>query len=98
MWETVGLWNYSVPGLYLFAQFCLGILFALSNLVNRSVFIFLSNGDGQSLPDDSAAEGELQVSDPIYACCFFGLVSLFHQLCLSQQSLFALKASENPNV
>ncbi|CAO2832677.1 unnamed protein product [Amaranthus hypochondriacus] len=56
MWETVGLWNYSVPGLYLFAQFCLGILFALSNLVNRSVFIFLSNGDGQSLPDDSAAE------------------------------------------
>ncbi|GFQ02354.1 piezo-type mechanosensitive ion channel homolog [Phtheirospermum japonicum] len=43
IWEMVGLWHYPIPGFFLLAQFCLGILVALGNLVNNSVFLCLSN-------------------------------------------------------
>lgn len=39
----IGLWHYPIPGFFLLAQFCLGILVALGNLVNNSVFLWLSN-------------------------------------------------------
>ncbi|KAL6324309.1 hypothetical protein AAG906_012555 [Vitis piasezkii] len=42
IWETIGLWHYPIPGFYLLAQFCLGILIALGNLVSNSVFLYLS--------------------------------------------------------
>ncbi|PKI78240.1 hypothetical protein CRG98_001411, partial [Punica granatum] len=47
VWETIGLWHYSIPGLYLLAQFCLGILVAMGNLVNNSIFHCLSVGPRQ---------------------------------------------------
>ncbi|KAK4408031.1 Piezo-type mechanosensitive ion channel [Sesamum angolense] len=43
IWEMVGLWHYPIPGFFLLAQFCLGVLVALGNLVNNSVFLCLSN-------------------------------------------------------
>ncbi|KAK9732624.1 hypothetical protein RND81_04G011100 [Saponaria officinalis] len=56
IWETVGLWHYSFPGLYLVAQFCLGVLVAVGNLVNSSVFFYLPDGADQSFSDDSTVE------------------------------------------
>ena len=53
----IGLWHYPIPGFFLLAQFCLGILVALGNLVNNSVFLWLSDEDGQSSNDNSTAEG-----------------------------------------
>ncbi|KAL3647917.1 hypothetical protein CASFOL_008885 [Castilleja foliolosa] len=47
IWEMVGLWHYPIPGFFLLAQFCLGILVALGNLVNNSVFLCLSNEERQ---------------------------------------------------
>ena len=48
LWEIIGLWHYLIPGLYLLAQFCLGVLIALGNLVSNSVFLYLSDWEGQS--------------------------------------------------
>lgn len=47
IWETVGLWHYTIPGFYLLAQFCLAILVAMGNLVNNSVFVSLTVGARQ---------------------------------------------------
>ncbi|CAL5378992.1 unnamed protein product [Camellia sinensis] len=56
VWETIGLWHYPIPGFFIFAQFCLGILVAMSNLVNSSVFLYLSDGDAQSTNDNCTVE------------------------------------------
>lgn len=58
IWETIGLWHYPIPGLFLLAQFCLGVFVALCNLVNNSVFQYLSDEDRQSSSDDHTVEGE----------------------------------------
>lgn len=62
IWEMVGLWHYPIPGFFLLAQLCLGILIALGNLVNNSVFLCLSDGDRQSSSDNSAEKGSNGVS------------------------------------
>ncbi|MBA0802568.1 hypothetical protein Gohar_012850, partial [Gossypium harknessii] len=56
IWEMVGFWRYPIPGFFLLAQFCLGILVALGNLVNNSVFVFLSDKDALS-SNNSPGEG-----------------------------------------
>ncbi|CAN1232869.1 Piezo-type mechanosensitive ion channel homolog, partial [Linum perenne] len=56
IWETIGLWHYPIPGFYLFAQFCLGVLVALGNLVNNSVFQYLSDLGVQYSKHDSSIE------------------------------------------
>lgn len=53
----VGLWHYPIPGFFLLAQFCLGVLVALGNLVNNSVFVYLSGEDGRSSSETSTVEG-----------------------------------------
>lgn len=53
----VGLWHYPIPGFFLLAQFCLGILVALGNLVNNSVFLCLSDEDARFSNDNSTVEG-----------------------------------------
>ena len=58
IWEMVGLWHYPIPGFFLLAQFCLGILVALGNLVNNSVFLCLSDEHGQPSNQNSTAEGD----------------------------------------
>ena len=57
IWDMVGLWHYPLPGLFLLAQFCLGILIALGNLVNNSVFLYLSNEGNGSSNDNSTVQG-----------------------------------------
>jgi len=57
IWDMVGLWHYPLPGLFLLAQFCLGILVALGNLVNNSVFLYLSDEGNGSSNDNSTVEG-----------------------------------------
>ncbi|XP_068663316.1 piezo-type mechanosensitive ion channel homolog isoform X1 [Aristolochia californica] len=49
IWETIGLWHYPIPGFFLLAQFCLGVLVAMGNLVNNSVFLYLSDEDVRSV-------------------------------------------------
>lgn len=57
IWEMVGLWHYPIPGFFLLAQFCLGVLVALGNLVNNSVFVYLSGEDGRSSSETPTVEG-----------------------------------------
>jgi hypothetical protein len=57
VWETVGLWHYSIPGLFLLAQFCLGVFVALCNLVNNSVFLYVNPKGGPSSSDDHLIDG-----------------------------------------
>ena len=57
IWETVGLWHYSIPGLFLLAQFCLGVFVALCNLVNNSVFLYVKSVDGPSSSGDHLIDG-----------------------------------------
>ncbi|KAL5566153.1 hypothetical protein UlMin_029317 [Ulmus minor] len=73
IWETIGLWHYSIPGLYLLAQFGLGVLVAMGNLVNNSVLTYLSNGDGSSSNDNSTVEGEEETKVFIVATIAWGL-------------------------
>ncbi|KAL3849827.1 hypothetical protein ACJIZ3_011709 [Penstemon smallii] len=58
IWEMVGLWHYPIPGFFLLAQFCLGILVALGNLVNNSVFLYASNEERQF-----SSENEIEVKE-----------------------------------
>ncbi|KAF3336299.1 piezo-type mechanosensitive ion channel isoform X3 [Carex littledalei] len=58
IWETIGLWHYSIPALFLLAQYCLGVFVALCNLVNNSVFLYLSGRDGHSADEDRDEEKE----------------------------------------
>lgn len=53
IWEMVGLWHYPIPGFFILAQFCLGVLVALGNLVNNSVFLYISDED-QEMPNGEA--------------------------------------------
>lgn len=57
IWETIGLWHYSIPGLFLLAQFCLGVFVALCNLVNNSVFLYVNPKGGPSSSDDQLIDG-----------------------------------------
>lgn len=53
----VGLWHYPIPGFFLLAQFFLGVLVAIGNLVNNSVFLCLSNEERQSSNENETEEG-----------------------------------------
>ncbi|KAL9683988.1 hypothetical protein QQ045_021419 [Rhodiola kirilowii] len=62
IWEIVGFWHYPIPGLYLLAQFCLGVLVAVGNLVNNSVFQYMSGEEGQSsMESNEEVEDETKV-------------------------------------
>lgn len=58
IWETIGLWHYPIPGFFLLAQYCLGVLVAMGNLVNNSVFLFLSDEDGRYTNSNAIAQGK----------------------------------------
>ncbi|XP_057960873.1 piezo-type mechanosensitive ion channel homolog [Malania oleifera] len=72
-WETIGLWHYPIPGFYLLAQFCLGFLVAIGNLVNNSVFLYLSDGDRESTNDDFTIEDKEETKVLIVATIAWGL-------------------------
>nr|POF15845.1 piezo-type mechanosensitive ion channel like [Quercus suber] len=73
IWETIGLWHYPIPGFFLFAQFGLGGFVAMCNLVNNSVFLYLSDGNGQSSNEDSSFEEKEETKVLIVATIAWGL-------------------------
>ncbi|XP_057474427.1 piezo-type mechanosensitive ion channel homolog [Actinidia eriantha] len=73
IWELVGLWHYPIPGFFLLAQFCLGILVALGNLVSSSVFLYLSDEDGRSSNDNCTVEVKEETKVLIVATIAWGL-------------------------
>lgn len=79
IWEMVGLWHYPIPGFFLLAQFCLGVLVALGNLVNNSVFLYLSDEDWRSSNESSTVEGdEIQhFSHPLFIFNFHSFIMGF---------------------
>ncbi|CAA0828575.1 Piezo-type mechanosensitive ion channel homolog, partial [Striga hermonthica] len=73
IWEMVGLWHYPIPGFFLLAQFCLGILVALGNLVNNSVFLCLSNEERQNSNEIKTEEVKEDAKVLIVATIAWGL-------------------------
>ncbi|KAL3626048.1 hypothetical protein CASFOL_029597 [Castilleja foliolosa] len=73
IWEMVGLWHYPIPGFFLLAQFCLGILVALGNLVNNSVFLCLSNEEKQFSNENKTEEVKEDAKVLIVATIAWGL-------------------------
>lgn len=73
VWELVGLWHYSIPGLFLLAQFCLGVLVALGNLVSNSVFLYLHDEDGRTSNDNCSVEVKEETKVLIVATIAWGL-------------------------
>lgn len=57
----VGLWHYPIPGFFLLAQFCLGFLIALGNLVNNSVFLCLSSEERRFSNENKTEEGTMLI-------------------------------------
>ncbi|XP_022719322.1 piezo-type mechanosensitive ion channel homolog [Durio zibethinus] len=90
IWETIGLWHYPIPGFYLLAQFSLGVLVALSNLVNNSVFLYLSDRDGLSSNDDSTLDVTEETKALIVATIVWGLRKTSHAMALLFLFLIAL--------
>ncbi|XP_050265819.1 piezo-type mechanosensitive ion channel homolog [Quercus robur] len=91
IWEMVGLWHYPIPGFFLLAQFCLGILVALGNLVNNSVFLCLSDEHGQPSNQNSTAEVEEETKVLIVATIAWGLRKSSRAIMLALIFLIAMK-------
>uniref|UniRef100_A0A2N9GZF8 Piezo-type mechanosensitive ion channel homolog domain-containing protein n=1 Tax=Fagus sylvatica TaxID=28930 RepID=A0A2N9GZF8_FAGSY len=96
IWEMVGLWHYPIPGFFLLAQFCLGILVALGNLGNlfplclmTSVFLCLS--DGQPSSQNSTVEVEEETKVLIVATIAWGLHKSSRAIMLALIFLIAMK-------
>ncbi|CBI34341.3 unnamed protein product, partial [Vitis vinifera] len=91
IWETIGLWHYPIPGFYLLAQFCLGILIALGNLVSNSVFLYLSDREGQSTRDNCTTEEKEETKVLIVATIAWGLRKSSRAIVLALIFLIATK-------
>ncbi|XP_037492491.1 piezo-type mechanosensitive ion channel homolog isoform X2 [Jatropha curcas] len=91
IWEMVGLWHYPIPGFFLLAQFCLGILVALGNLVNNSVFLYLSDEGNRSSNENSTAEVEEDTKVFIVATIAWGLRKCSRAIMLALIFLIAMK-------
>ncbi|XP_024017344.1 piezo-type mechanosensitive ion channel homolog [Morus notabilis] len=91
IWEMVGLWHYSIPGFFLLAQFCLGILVALGNLVNNSVFLYLSDEDRQSSNDNDGVRGQEETKVLIVATIAWGLRKSSRAIMLALIFLISMK-------
>ncbi|XP_020211265.1 piezo-type mechanosensitive ion channel homolog isoform X2 [Cajanus cajan] len=72
IWETIGLWHYPIPGYYLLAQFGLGFLVAMCNLVNSSVLLCVTD-QGQLTADESVMEEEEGTTLLVVATIAWGL-------------------------
>ncbi|KAK9161398.1 hypothetical protein Syun_007739 [Stephania yunnanensis] len=91
IWETIGLWHYTIPGLFLLAQFCLGFLVAVGNLVNNSVFLCLTDEDGQSPRENYAVGDKEETKVLIVATIAWGLRKSSRAITLVLLSLLAMK-------
>ncbi|KAJ6682941.1 hypothetical protein OIU74_021070 [Salix koriyanagi] len=91
IWETIGLWHYPIPGFYLLAQFCLGVLVSLVNLVNNSVFLYLSDEDRELSNHDFVVEESEETKVLIVATIAWGLRKISRAIALLLIFLIALK-------
>lgn len=91
IWETIGLWHYSIPGLFLLAQFCLGVFVALCNLVNNSVFVYTTTEGGASSSDDHLIDEKEDTMVLIVATLAWGLRKLSRAITLMLLFLLVVK-------
>ncbi|XVE73201.1 hypothetical protein DITRI_Ditri11bG0098300 [Diplodiscus trichospermus] len=91
IWEMVGFWHYPIPGFFLLAQFCLGILVALGNLVNNSVFLYLSDEDSLSSGNNSSVEVDGETKVLIVATIAWGLRKCSQAIMLALIFIIAMK-------
>ncbi|TVU20778.1 hypothetical protein EJB05_30374 [Eragrostis curvula] len=91
IWETIGLWHYSIPGLFLLAQFCLGVFVALCNLVNNSVFLYVTSEEGPSSSDDHIIDEKEDTMVLIVATLAWGLRKLSRAITLTLLFLLVMK-------
>ncbi|XWS31628.1 hypothetical protein CRYUN_Cryun23aG0092700 [Craigia yunnanensis] len=91
IWEMVGFWHYPIPGFFLLAQFCLGILVALGNLVNNSVFLYSSDEDAVSSNNNSAVEVDGETKVFIVATIAWGLRKCSRAIMLALIFIIAMK-------
>ncbi|XP_050238768.1 piezo-type mechanosensitive ion channel homolog [Mercurialis annua] len=91
IWEMVGLWHYPIPGFFLLAQFCLGVLVALGNLVNNSVFLYVSDESNQPSNATSKEEVEEDTKVLIVATIAWGLRKCSRAIMLALIFLIAMK-------
>ncbi|XP_062211094.1 piezo-type mechanosensitive ion channel homolog isoform X1 [Phragmites australis] len=91
IWETIGLWHYSIPGLFLLAQFCLGVFVALCNLVNNSVFLYFTSKEGPSSSDDQLIDEKEDTMVLIVATLAWGLRKLSRAITLTLLFLLVMK-------
>ncbi|CAK9172353.1 unnamed protein product, partial [Ilex paraguariensis] len=90
IWETIGLWHYPVPGFFLLAQFGLGILVAMGNLVNSTVISYLS--DGYAETDENCTMDEKEEAEVlIVAMIAWGLRKSSRMIVLALILSIALK-------
>ncbi|KAI3752438.1 hypothetical protein L2E82_24470 [Cichorium intybus] len=91
VWEMVGLWHYPFPGFFILAQFCLGFLVALVNLVNNSVFLYLSDEVPSTSDGDSTPEVKEETKVLIVATIAWVLRKCNRAIMLVQIFLIAMK-------
>ncbi|KAK7337825.1 hypothetical protein VNO77_18412 [Canavalia gladiata] len=90
IWETIGLWHYSIPGYYLLAQFGLGFLVAMCNLVNSSVLLRITD-QGQLTTDESVVEEEEETTLLVVSTIAWGLRKCSHVVVLILIFLIAIR-------
>ncbi|XP_023749583.2 piezo-type mechanosensitive ion channel homolog [Lactuca sativa] len=91
IWEMVGLWHYPIPGFFILAQFCLGVLVALGNLVNNSVFLYISDEDHEASNGDANHEVKEETKVLIVATIAWGLRKCSRAIMLVLIFLIAMK-------
>ncbi|KAI3800979.1 hypothetical protein L1987_29079 [Smallanthus sonchifolius] len=92
IWEMVGLWHYPIPGFFILAQFCLGVLVALGNLVNNSVFLYISDEeDRQTSNGEATHEVREETKVLIVATIAWGLRKCSRAIMLVLIFLIAMK-------
>ncbi|KAL3696338.1 hypothetical protein R1sor_010414 [Riccia sorocarpa] len=71
-WHSIGLWHYSAPGLFIFAQFALGVLVAadifVSNVILRSISEPESPNEDQGLAEEDREDWKVLVLAVIAWC------------------------------
>ncbi|CAI9107931.1 OLC1v1007416C3 [Oldenlandia corymbosa var. corymbosa] len=91
IWEMVGLWHYPIPGFFLLAQFCLGILVALGNLVSNTVFLCVSDEERQLLDNSYTEEVKEETRVLIVATIAWGLRKCSRAIVLVLIFIIAMK-------
>ncbi|CAJ2631584.1 unnamed protein product [Trifolium pratense] len=90
IWETIGLWHYPIPAYYLLAQFGLGFLVAMCNLVNNSVLSCITD-QGQLTSYESIVEEEEETTVLVVATIAWGLRKCSHAIILTLIFLIAIR-------